>query len=184
MSVKKVPVQDEFPFQNNVKDFITDAQRGGLSPAKGDRYILTDGANINKICFYDGAIWQYLTPTEGWLVFDEDSNKYYKFITSWTEYIGQAGPTGPTGPTGATGATGASGTVTRNTFTNASLSAGVLTITHNKGYSAPYSIIIAIFDNNNKQIIPDEVTGATNTVLIDLTSYGVISGTWGFSYVV
>ena len=71
---------------------------------------------------------------------------------------------------------------TRATFTNASLSAGKLTITHSKALAAPYSIIIAIFDNNYKQIIPDEVTGSTNSVVVDLSSYGTISGTWGYVY--
>jgi hypothetical protein len=70
----------------------------------------------------------------------------------------------------------------RATFTNASLSAGKLTITHNKGLSAPYCIIVAIFDNNNKQIIPDEITGATNSVEVNLTSFGTLSGTWGYIY--
>ncbi len=69
------------------------------------------------------------------------------------------------------------------TFTNATLSAGKLTITHNKALSAPYPIIVSIFDNNYKQIIPDEVTGAANSVEIDLTSYGTLSGTWGYVYV-
>jgi len=97
---------------------------------------------------------------------------------------GAQGPTGPTGAQGPTGPTGASGVVTTGTFDNDDLVDKVLTITHNKGYSAPYPIIIAIFDNNNKQIVPDEVTGATNTVLIDLTSFGAITGTWGYAYVV
>lgn len=68
----------------------------------------------------------------------------------------------------------------RATFVNGDLSTGKLTITHNLGLSAPYSVIVVIFDNNSKQIIPDEVTGATNTVEIDLTSYGTLSGTWGY----
>lgn len=71
---------------------------------------------------------------------------------------------------------------TRATFTNATLSAGKLTITHSKGLSAPYCIIVAIFNNDNKQIIPDEVTGSTNSVEIDLTSYGTLAGTWGYIY--
>ena len=50
MSFKKVPIQDEFPFQLNVKSRITAAALAELSQAKWDRYILTDGANINKIC--------------------------------------------------------------------------------------------------------------------------------------
>lgn len=78
---------------------------------------------------------------------------------------------------------GSGSPITRATFTNASLSTGKLTITHSKALSAPYSVIVAIFDNNNKQIIPDEVTGATNTVEIDLTSYGTLTGTWGYAII-
>ena len=70
----------------------------------------------------------------------------------------------------------------RGTFTNASLSSGKLTIEHNKALSAPYSLIIFIYDNNNKMIIPDEITGSTNSVEIDLTSFGSLTGTWGYVY--
>lgn len=68
----------------------------------------------------------------------------------------------------------------RATFDNGDLAVGKLTITHNLALSAPYSVIVAIFDNNSKQIIPDDVTGATNSVEIDLTSYGTLTGTWGY----
>lgn len=79
-------------------------------------------------------------------------------------------------------ATGGS-TLTRATFTSASLTAGVLTITHSAGLSAPYTVMVTIFDNNNKQIIPDQITGSTNSVAVDLSSYGTISGTWGFAWI-
>lgn len=91
---------------------------------------------------------------------------------------GLDGATGPTGPTGATGAFATSGT-----FDNSDLTTGVFTITHNLALSAPYALLISIFDNNNKQILPDEVTGAMNTTAIDLASYGTISGTWGYRYI-
>jgi len=71
---------------------------------------------------------------------------------------------------------------TRGTFTDASLATGVLTITHNGALSAPYSMFVEIFDNNGKKIHPDEITGAANSVAIDLTSYGTLSGTWGYGY--
>jgi hypothetical protein len=83
--------------------------------------------------------------------------------------------------------TGAS--LTRATFTNASLTAGVLTITHSGALAAPYTAMVTIFDNNFQQIIPDSITGATNTVAVDLGSYvtaggGSIAGTWGYAYIV
>jgi hypothetical protein len=70
---------------------------------------------------------------------------------------------------------------TVGTFTNASLSSGVLTITHSKGLTN-YVRMLIISDNNEKQIIPDDVTYATNTILVDLTSYGTLTGTWEYMY--
>ena len=68
-----------------------------------------------------------------------------------------------------------------NIFTNSDLTTGVLTITHNLGLSAPYAVNVAIFDNTHNQIIPDAVTGTANTCAIDLTSYGTLTGTWGYT---
>lgn len=79
---------------------------------------------------------------------------------------------------------GAGGTVTisansgsySTTFTNASLSNGALTITHN--LNSQY-VVTAVYDNSNKQIVPDEVTATSaNVTTIDLTSFGSITGTW------
>ena len=72
---------------------------------------------------------------------------------------------------------------TRGTFTNANLSSGVLTITHNAGLSSPYVMDVTVYDNNLKKILPDDMTGATNSVAVDLSSYGSISGTWGYCYI-
>jgi hypothetical protein len=69
-----------------------------------------------------------------------------------------------------------------STFTDADLTAGVLTITHNLDLDAPYPINALIFDNNSKQVLPDSVTGLANSVEIDLSSYGTLTGTWGYSY--
>jgi hypothetical protein len=74
-------------------------------------------------------------------------------------------------------------TATRGTFVNGDLSTGVLTVTHSKALSAPYSVTCKVFDNNAKEIIPDAITGLTNTFTIDLTSYGTLSGTWGYIYI-
>lgn len=70
----------------------------------------------------------------------------------------------------------------RGTFTNADLSTGVLTITHNLGLSAPYTLTLEIHNNSSKRIYPDDITGSANSVAVDLTSYGTISGTWGYAY--
>jgi hypothetical protein len=62
------------------------------------------------------------------------------------------------------------------TFTNATLAAGILTVTHNL-YTRVAQVIVS--DNNYKTILPDEVTSTgLNTLTVDLTSFGVITGTW------
>jgi uncharacterized protein YfkK (UPF0435 family) len=71
---------------------------------------------------------------------------------------------------------------TRGTFTNASLVAGKLTITHSKNLAAPYSLLIHIYNNLGKVIIPDAVTGSANSHEVDLTNYGALTGTWGYIY--
>lgn len=79
---------------------------------------------------------------------------------------------------------GASASATELSFTSASLSAGVLTVTHNKALAAGYTAIVAIIDNTGNIVIPDAVnTFATNSFKVDLTSYGTISGTWYCLYI-
>jgi len=68
----------------------------------------------------------------------------------------------------------------RGTFVNGDLVAGKLTVTHNFGLTAPYVVSVLIFNNSNEQIVPDGVVGATNSVEIDLTSYGSLTGTYGY----
>ena len=113
---KKVPIQDEFNWQNNVKSRVTAATLAGLSPTKGDRYILTDGANINKIATYNSSTWDYLVATEGFICWVDDENLYYKFDGSnWSINLGAMGTTGAEGTTGAIGTTGATSTVAGTT---------------------------------------------------------------------
>jgi hypothetical protein len=64
----------------------------------------------------------------------------------------------------------------RTSFTNASLVSGVLTVTHNLGQ--PYCEV-RIYDNTGKTVIPDEITATNaNSLSIDLTTFGTLSGTW------
>lgn len=70
---------------------------------------------------------------------------------------------------------GAAG-VDRQTFTNANLTAGVLTVTHPLGQQY---VEVTVYDDGNKKVYPDEVTANSNTqYTVDLTSFGAISGTW------
>lgn len=66
--------------------------------------------------------------------------------------------------------------VYRTTFTNASLTAGVLTVTHNLGQQY---VTATVVDNNAKVVLPDEITfSSTSALAIDLTSFGTLTGTW------
>jgi hypothetical protein len=121
MAIHRIADMDLFPWQFSVKDRITDAARAAITPgAKGDRYLLTDGANINKIAYISVAgetpTWVYITPSEGFICWVDDENVYYRFDgTNWAIFKGETGPTGPTGtsvtgPTGPQGPTGPTGT--------------------------------------------------------------------------
>lgn len=67
-------------------------------------------------------------------------------------------------------------TVYRTSFTNASLSAGVLTVTHNIGQQF---VQVIVTDNNNKALQPDDITMTSGTALaVDLSSFGTLTGNW------
>jgi len=71
---------------------------------------------------------------------------------------------------------GGSGSSYTTPFTNASLSSGILTVTHNLGVTYP---VVVIYDENENVIDPDEITySTTNEIEIDLSSFGTIAGTW------
>ena len=72
--------------------------------------------------------------------------------------------------------------IVRGTFVNADLVAGKLTIIHNKGLTAPYTLFVQIYNNTGKTVLPDYITGAINSHEIDLASYGAIAGNWGYIY--
>ena len=92
MSFKRVPIIDESPWQYQVEDKDLTTSPG--SPAKGDRYIMAgigggwSGGTINDITYYDGSIWIFVTPVEGFITWIKDENKLYNFTgTVWTEYL-------------------------------------------------------------------------------------------------
>jgi len=61
-------------------------------------------------------------------------------------------------------------------FDDDDLAAGILTVNH---ALATQWQVVSIYDNNDKLIVPDEITLTdTNNVSVDLSSYGTISGTW------
>jgi hypothetical protein len=66
--------------------------------------------------------------------------------------------------------------VIRQSFVNANLSAGVLIVNHNLNQQF---VIVQVSNNLNQVIVPDLVTLTnSNSLTIDLSSYGVLSGTW------
>lgn len=71
---------------------------------------------------------------------------------------------------------GDSSTSYYKSFTNSDLSSGILTITHNLGHKYCQ---VQVFDENDKLIDPDEVElQDENSLDIDLSSYGTLTGTW------
>jgi hypothetical protein len=127
-------------------------------------------------------------------MFSAGDNAYYSTFTAATQ-TASATYTLPTAPPTANGQSLTSTTAgvwswtsippvasTRGTFVNGDLAAGVLTITHNYALSAPYVVNVVIFNNSGKKIVPDDITGSANSVAVDLTSYGTLTGTWGYSY--
>ena len=61
-------------------------------------------------------------------------------------------------------------------FSNGDLSAGVLTVTHNLGHKYCQ---VQIYNNSDKMIMPDDITLVdANSLTVDLTSYGTLTGTW------
>ena len=71
---------------------------------------------------------------------------------------------------------GGAGASFTQSFTNASLTASILTVTHSLG--SQY-VVVGVFDNNDKMVIPDEITATSTTVTtIDFTSFGTLAGTW------
>lgn len=102
----------------------------------------------------------------GMIVFTQDDGKYWQL---------QASPWDNTNNDWAE-VTFASSSAYRTSFTNGDLTVGVLSVTHNLGQKY---VGVHIYDNNDKQIIPDEITLQSTTALqIDFGSYGTLTGTW------
>lgn len=61
-------------------------------------------------------------------------------------------------------------------FDNDDLESGILTVEHSLGAS---ELIVAVYDNNDLQIIPGEVESISSVALeVDLTDFAPITGTW------
>lgn len=79
-------------WKNPVINIIDQATLDGLTPSTNDRYLINDGANINKIAQYNGASWDYIVPAAGWsvtslytdypYVYDAESTDAFKWVNA------------------------------------------------------------------------------------------------------
>lgn len=93
MAKYRVPVLEKFSFQPPVLDKDLTTPPG--TPAKGDRYIVGASAtgdwagHDGEITYYDGAAWQFDSPSEGWFTWVSDEDLFYKHNgTSWSAMSG------------------------------------------------------------------------------------------------
>ena len=70
--------------------------------------------------------------------------------------------------------TGVGGGSYSNSFINSDLVTGKLTVNHN----LDAKVIVSVYDNDGKQVIPDDIAVTANNAVIDLTSFGNITGNW------
>jgi len=62
------------------------------------------------------------------------------------------------------------------TFDNGDLSSGILSVTHNLGNKI---VKVVVANNSDEEVIPTDITFTdTNSLSVDLSSYGTITGTW------
>jgi len=82
MSTKKVPVTENFPFQQPVKDKDLSAPPAAT---KGHRYIVAATGSgdwtghTGDIAIGNGSGWDFVTKAEGLITWIEDENLYYYF---------------------------------------------------------------------------------------------------------
>lgn len=83
MAKYRVPVLQDFSWQPPVSDKDLSDPPG--APSKGDRYLVGGSAvnaweaHENDIAWYDGATWQFDTPSNGWQVYVLDESGLYEY---------------------------------------------------------------------------------------------------------
>ena len=87
----RVPVLETFTWQLPVKGRLATPPVG---PTKGDRYLVTMGlvawlGHDNEIAYWDGAVWKYTAPSEGFKVWINNEDLFYVYNGSaWnTEFV-------------------------------------------------------------------------------------------------
>lgn len=79
----RVPALETFSYQQPILD--KDLATPPVSPTKGDRYIVATGGTgawagqDKNITWYDGNVWKFDIPVEGWLAHVNDEDKFYRF---------------------------------------------------------------------------------------------------------
>lgn len=92
------------------------------SPTNGDIYLLdeTAVANANAIAIRDAGAWVYVTPSEGWLLYNRTANYFERFDgTVWGELATGGGSVAYSVPFGFTTAPAASETLLLHVFAEA-----------------------------------------------------------------
>lgn len=80
-----------------------------------------------------------------------------------------------------TGGAGVVATSYSRTFTNADLSSGQLGVAHNLAFRP---VLCQVYDNNWNQVIPDNILlNDTNSLTLNLSSFGTLTGTWSVKVV-
>lgn len=160
---------------NGVNDVFTVSNVPGFITINGVAYYQNNGYTLSGLTI---TIDPSLTPVTGSVlrsIYGASSDPGVTSIIAGTNIT-----LSPSSGVGAVtiNASGGSSSV-RGTFTNASLSAGILTVTHSFGLSTPYQVQVTVVNNSSQSIIPPFIC-ATNTVAIDLSALGTISGTYGY----
>jgi hypothetical protein len=90
----RVPVLDKFAWQEAV---LSRASAPPGSPVRGDRYLVIPTASgawsgheteIAYCCNATGPVWEYVTPSEGWVAYVNDEDAYYYYTGAiWKKLI-------------------------------------------------------------------------------------------------
>ena len=73
--------------------FKTQVQLDALSPQAGERYIVTDSTNANKVAQYSGSAWVYTSPVDNWTVVCKSDDKAYTYDADTSAWVYKGGIT-------------------------------------------------------------------------------------------
>lgn len=126
-------------------------------PTLGDKYVVTATATgawagqENDLAIYNGSTWDFYTPVEGWILYDQGANARMQFTSSWAEFTGGGGGSLPAGGTTGQVLKKQSGTDGDADWEDESYIAS--------GVQVPYAEFVT------------EITDLTSAIEIDISSY-------------